>query len=271
MTAAALRLEERGALYIDGAVGKLLPQFPRANETTFYSLLHHSAALRDYTSDPAFVEQMYTGKPILHAQLLQRVSRLPRNDVGRAYSNTGFILLGGALERAAKVPIAQLLRAEFLTPMGLESTYLEGDEPTRGRLARGFDAGEDMTDAWDMSWLWSAGAMAASLPDTAHWISALYRGQVLSAASTARLRDSRNTTYSLGTQVLSTSNSGHAFGHWGSVPGYRTGAFYIPSIDTTVVAVVTDANGSAECVVSRVASSLGVSIGDRCSGYSPPP
>jgi CubicO group peptidase (beta-lactamase class C family) len=60
---------------------------------------------------------------LAHASGLPFVGRKPIAPVGRRriYSNTGFILLGDELERAAEMPLAEYLHAAVVAPLGIRA------------------------------------------------------------------------------------------------------------------------------------------------------
>ncbi len=60
---------------------------------------------------------------------------------GWHYSNMGYVLLGLIVEAVTGRPVASEIRARFLEPLKLRSTYLAEFEPATGELAHGFRCG----------------------------------------------------------------------------------------------------------------------------------
>ncbi len=84
------------------------------------------------------------------------------------------------------------------------------------------------------SFFGSAGAMVSTPHDLAIWARALYGGHVLSASSLRLMTRFNSHDYGLGTRR--TMMGGRvAWGHGGSLDGFETSMWYLPSLDTAVV------------------------------------
>ena len=117
-------LHQRGLLHLDAPVGDLLPGFvvgrpsaERAHHVRLSHLLAHSSGL------PGYVELFRTAHT--PAALFRACLRLPLEaDPGTCaeYSDTGFIVLGKALEMIAREHLASWTRREIFAPLGMSAT-----------------------------------------------------------------------------------------------------------------------------------------------------
>jgi len=92
-------------------------------------LLQHTSGLADFFQNPKFDAVLNKAKR--HVWTPRRscpTSRSPRSRRARGwgYSNTNYVLLGLVAERAGGAPWAQQIRQDFLVPLGLASTYVQG-------------------------------------------------------------------------------------------------------------------------------------------------
>ena len=240
-----------GELDLDDPIATWVPAFPGGEQITVRQLLNHSSGIVNYPQSPAFLQQATTqpGKVWTPEELVAFAASeepLFAPGEGWAYSNTNYILAGMILEAVSGQEVASFLRAQFLVPQGLESTFLDGDEAIVGDLAHGHQGGQDVTTLLHPSAAWTAGAIAATAGDLARWARALYNGTATSeAAHTAMvsdpLDDGSGNLYGLGTMVVEEPLvSARAFGHNGSIPGYASWMLYQPEQDVAVAAIIND-------------------------------
>jgi CubicO group peptidase (beta-lactamase class C family) len=125
----AARLARRGALALDAPLARLLPELadtPSAAEPLL-SLLSHRAGLEAHRP---FFAPLVEGRPIERAAVVREAASARRTDCsGRApaggfpplYSDLGYLLVGAALERAANLPLDELVEREVGGPLELEA------------------------------------------------------------------------------------------------------------------------------------------------------
>ncbi|MBX2818956.1 MAG: beta-lactamase family protein [Rhodothermaceae bacterium] len=111
------------------------------------------------------------------------------------YSDTGYILLGEAIESASGMPLAEALRSLLkFDSLGLNHTWLESLEPTPAdvpdRMHQYFQ-GMD-TYSWDPSMdLYGGGGLVATASDLAKFYYHLFNGDVFDSSVTLELMTSR--------------------------------------------------------------------------------
>ena len=125
-TAMAMLLYERGLLELDAPIIGTIPEFaaatvespdPRRRQVTFRTLLAHSSGLPAY--EKLFLRAR-TRDELLHAAF---TSPLIADPGTRAeYSDIGFIILGIALERIVREPLAIFGQREIFGPLAMAHT-----------------------------------------------------------------------------------------------------------------------------------------------------
>ena len=139
------------ATELDTPISKFFRGFPRyADKITIKHLIHHTAALPDYTdlhvAARRSAENWYdrvmsrrddwypqmsrrkkakevTNSEVLRLVALQRL--LPRDpDVDFEYSNTGYVLLAEIVRRATKQRLSEVLKEKVFSVVGMDSTYV---------------------------------------------------------------------------------------------------------------------------------------------------
>ena len=103
-----------------------------------------------------------------------------------------------AIEKVTGKTVAELVRAEFLTPLGLKDTYLQTEETAQGPLAHGYEtkgsarsniAGPMLPYTAMATVVGPSGAYVSTASDVARWAHALYSGQILDQATFAAMVD----------------------------------------------------------------------------------
>jgi D-alanyl-D-alanine carboxypeptidase len=239
-----LQLESEGVLRLDDPIERWLPGLvPNGNAITLRHLLSHTSGIYNYTDDPQLLAQLLRDPlAVLTPESLVRVatSHAPLFAPGRgwSYSNSGFILLGLAVEKATGTPLEAQLRLRILEPLGLTRTSLPAVPTLPAPFSHGYLlAGNgviptpnrrpaDVT-VWSPSWAWAAGAIVSTVGDLARFYSSLLGGALL---PTQQLREMKTLTpipgggYGLGLQTIRL-RCGTVWGHGGAVPGFETLAF----------------------------------------------
>jgi len=186
-----LVLAGRGALALDAPVvgqvptpvAELLRAHPSGGVITVDHLLQHTSGLVDHTAFDAFMGQVPGRHWTAIDQLRIGFERPPLWAPGTrfSYSDTGYVLLGAAVEQATQRPLHVAVRdALTLDRLGLDATWWETfDDPPPGvPRAHQLLEGTDTYD-WDPSLdLYGGGGLVATPSDQARYWSALFAGRV---------------------------------------------------------------------------------------------
>ena len=262
VSALTLKLAEEGELGLDDRVGKWVPEFPpsKGANASIRQLLRHTSGIYDFADNPRFDKALDQGRSPWTPKRTLKYVKAPYFPPGKDfwYSNTNYILLGMAIERAAGRPLAEQIRTLLLEPLGLERASLQAESSGFADHAHGYSAinhdlpHEDVSDGTSLvpnarasQWAWAAGGMAADARSLAVWADALFGGRVLEEASLDEMIDVRDTgegfDYGLGVVgTESASGSKKMLGHDGWMDGFQSTMFYLPGEDVTVVLLVND-------------------------------
>jgi D-alanyl-D-alanine carboxypeptidase len=267
IAALVLQLVEQGRLSLGDRLSRWMPDYPRAKAITVRMLLNHRSGIFDYFAHSTYERRVF-GRPRHHWSVPEILSlRGPRYcdpDACFRYSNTNYILLGRIIREVTGKEPARLIRNRFLGPLGLEETFLQGQEGIGRWGAKGYwlrpggyrdwsdgTAFRPSTSAATVAE--SAGAMLASVRDISDWQDALFGGAVLSAESLERmLAFHPKSGYGLGMRraVL----DGHpAIGHGGSLRGYVAIMYRLPDHDIDVVILTNLGNAALQPLADRLA------------------
>jgi len=271
-----LQLAEEGTISLDDVVSDALPGLALGTDPTLLQLLNGRSGLCNVTdradlwdavlADPA---RAWTPEDVLETYP-EDPCYLP--DETWHYSNTSYLIAGLMVEHPTNTSIAESIRTRFLEPLGLHETVFATAEPfpEDAAVCHGwfdFDHDGTLDDVASVrtgvySVLGASGAMFASAPDVAHWVNALLRGDVLTAASLEAmlepysiLPDSGGVGYGLAVQLLGED----AITHSGRSFGYLSLFLHLKSSGETIVVLI---NGDDAYCLDAVSSALTVVVMD---------
>jgi CubicO group peptidase (beta-lactamase class C family) len=170
--AAILMLQADGKLSLDDKVAKWIPGITDGDKITIRQLLSHTAGLQDYwPQDYSFAAML---KPITPQQIVDRWAKKPLDFApGTAwqYSNTGYVVAGMIVEKAASKPLLAYLQDRVFKPLGMKVVDQDlaiGKDYPQGyqRFALGPVRAERPAAK---GWLFAAGELAMSASDLAKW------------------------------------------------------------------------------------------------------
>lgn len=288
VAATVLRLAEEGRLSLDATLADLLPPDLAAvlaadgyalESMSVRQVLSHTAGLADHSGDERYGEAIIADPA--HAwtreEQVQRCAEL-FDPLGPApapyrYSDTGYVLLGGIVERLTGMSLAAAVREQLgFARLGLGATWWETAEPVpagAGPRAHQYIDTHDVTN-WNPSFdLYGGGGLVADARDLGRFMRALLEGDVLrQEASLAAMTGGGTTPYRMGLMVLDLD--GHlGFGHQGF---WNTFAFHLPSLDATVAGSILSrdaANGRV--LAARLAACLAAAIPAGSPATAPAP
>ena len=258
------QLDQEGTLSLGDTIDRWFPAAPGGDQITVRMLLQHESGLAELdfrlvgnATPQDIIDQVFTQPPVFAP------------GTGYEYLNAGYIMLGRIAELAAETPFEELVRSRFIEPLGLTSTYLDG-EATGPEAVNGFrlvcTAGEgadclkqfgtiepqNPSPQWPGAW--SAGSMVSSAADQAVWIRALVGGDVVDAehldemlSLTPNSEEFYAATYDAsgvprvqlgegaGLATWEIPGVGICHGHAGAIPGSNGIAAYCPDPDLAIV------------------------------------
>jgi CubicO group peptidase (beta-lactamase class C family) len=287
---AALIARDEGLLSLDDPISRHVPEFRTisddGSEPTLEMLLGMHGGL---TEDNAWIDPQID-MPL--SQLLAQLGRGVRlsHDPGTAYeySNLGYAVATLAIGRAVGRPIYEYLRERVIEPLGLRSTYADGEVREGVRRADGFRRGAD--GRWSpYGWRAADGMIGAcglmsSVRDMATWVTwlgAAYRAplrgevdDVLSRRSRRDLQrvrilippslavnesgtfDAAQRGYALGLRVGIDVGGGMIVSHTGGLPGFTLAMAWRPASGYGAVILSNSNRGEAVELCSEMLSRM---------------
>jgi CubicO group peptidase (beta-lactamase class C family) len=242
-----LQLVSEGKLSLDDKLSKFYPGYPEpGGNATVRQLLNHTSGIMSYTSIPGWMVEENTNKPHTTDQLVAVFRDLPSpSKPGEKwdYNNSGYILIGGIIEKVTGKPWPDAVAERIAVPLHLGTLkYGVGEEQVPG-MAKGYSQAEggkfQLSTKIHMSVPGAAGALIGSAPDLAAWANALHHGKVVPPAlytamtTPAKLNDGKTEAYGFGLRMGDIR--GHrTIEHGGGIFGFTTASFYLPDEDLFV-------------------------------------
>ncbi|MBO1268664.1 serine hydrolase domain-containing protein [Arthrobacter cavernae] len=230
-----LKLVDEGRLALDEPISRHLPELEGLlhppKPLSVRQLLGHTSGMPDYYApllESAPLRQVLT-TPISPEQRLAVAGTVPwqqREPLEFSYSRSDYVALGLLVERLRGMPLAEVLTADIVEPLGLRSTAMIGDGPAPVNLVHGYT----MADGGLVDVAYSAlqrgsasGGMISTVEDINTFYAALLRGELLSPASVIEMKGRIYAEYGLGLdQWNDRCTNGFYYGHSGDIPGYGT-------------------------------------------------
>jgi len=128
---AVLMLAQERKLSLDDPVSRFLPELTRARDVTIRQLLSHTSGYQDYWPQdyvPPFMSREITADGILDRWARKPLDFEPGTQY--QYSNTGYVIAGLVVEKAAGMPLLRFLQTRVFAPFSMASV-LDVDQ---GRL-----------------------------------------------------------------------------------------------------------------------------------------
>jgi CubicO group peptidase (beta-lactamase class C family) len=265
--AAVLLLVQDGKLTLDDPVGKYVPNLTRGDEITIRQILSHTSGYPDYAPQDYIIPEWE--KAVSADALLDRWARKDLEfEPGTKwqYSNTNFVIAGLIVEKAAGMPLVDLLTARVFKPLGMTSVTNTdrqqlGDHDAQGYFRRALGPLHPAPHEGP-GWMYAAGELAMTAEDLAKWDAAVIGRAILLPESYRELetevllKNGAGTRYALGIGVGLTQ--GHReLSHGGEVSGFVASNLVWPD-DKLAVAVLTnqDASGAAGQIATKVRDAL---------------
>jgi D-alanyl-D-alanine carboxypeptidase len=157
------------------------------------------------------------------------------------YSNTNYILAGMVAESASGYSLAKLIRDSILTPLNLNNTFVDVEEPENGTLAHRWWNTKDYHDTSRVglnSAVGYAGSIFSTSSDMVKWYDALFNGKIINQSSMNEMTtfittQNPNSQYGLGLNRDITQGLQY-WGHGGSTWGYKSKMIYDTCLNVAV-------------------------------------
>jgi CubicO group peptidase (beta-lactamase class C family) len=121
-----LQLQQEGKLSVNDPLNKYLNLYPDAigGKITIQMLLDMKAGLNDYLSDPAYINNIEKFKTVNdYLEIIKNEPLLFEPGTGEEYSNSGYAVLGGIIEKVTGKSYTDNLKERFFEPLGIKNAY----------------------------------------------------------------------------------------------------------------------------------------------------
>jgi CubicO group peptidase (beta-lactamase class C family) len=246
--AAILILQERGKLRVEEPLNTYLQDTPPAwNDVTIFNLLTHTSGIPDFIHLADF--RNFATLPQRPEQLIAKIRDEPLQFApgsDRAYSNTGYLLLGLVIEKVSGESYARFVKENLLDPAGMKNSGYDTHAAVIQHRALGYTYGADGFENapyLDMSIPFAAGGLYSTTGDLLSWERALFGGKILSKASLEQMTTPFKQNYGYGV-VIQGLDGDKVIAHSGSLEGFNTRLIHGERNDLVVV-VLSNVGGPA--------------------------
>lgn len=213
---AVMKLAEEGKLHLDEPLESYFPGFPSGDRITIHMLLSHLSGINPNFPRVAGMSLQDTIEAIRSKPLLNE----PGNKF--MYSNSGYVVLAGIIEKASGMSYGEYLKQSIWEPLGLKET---GEAQPSIAVLQGYESRGDHIWAPAGPYISQSGTgtLYSTADDMLKWITSFETEQVLSQASIDQMftpYSGRN--YGYGWMIQQVNGTTRIF-HNGSGTGYATG------------------------------------------------
>lgn len=257
--AGIMMLAEEGKLSVDDKIAMHLSSIPSTwTNVTIRHLMTHTSGIKSYTG----LDGYQLTRHLTQAQFIKAIGQEPLEFApGQSwkYCNTGFSLLGYIIENVSGRNYWDFMSQRIFQPLGMNTTT----NRLPGLIIPNRAAGYEQTNHvhinrdYDLTEVFSAGAIASTVGDLAKWSAALDGTTLLKAASKEQmwtptnLPDAKSTKYGFGWYVETLE--GHKnIGHGGSTSGFSATIQRFPD-DKLAIIILTNTD---EAVATPMAKKL---------------
>ena len=259
--AGILLLAQDGKLSVDDKISRHLQHTPRAwRNVTIRHLLTHTSGIKSYTGLDGF----QLTRHLTQAQFIRAIGRHPLEfppGTSWKYSNTGFSLLGYIIENVSGQNYWDFMSQRIFQPLGMNATTNRLPSLIIPNRASGYEQTNHVhvNRDYDLTEVFSAGAIASTVGDLAKWNAALDGDKLLNAASKeqmwteAKLKNGKPTKYGFG-WFLDTVEGHKNIGHGGSTSGFSATIQRFPDDRLAVIVLTNTDEQIASTLAKKIAT-----------------
>jgi D-alanyl-D-alanine carboxypeptidase len=259
LTAAGIMLlVEDGKINLDEKISKYLPNTPDSwKNVSVRNLLTHTSGIKSYTSLSGFE----LSKRMKRDDFIKLLSIQPlefETGSNYIYSNSGYSLLGYIIETVSGKNYWDFMRERIFKPLGMNKTADRDPQYIISNRATGYEwennqlVGRD----YELTDLFSAGAIVSTVLDLAKWDAALRNDTLLKKESKVKiwtpLTFNDGTTYPYGFGWSFSEIRGHKLiAHSGQTAGFGANISRFVDDDLTVIALTNLGESGMGTLIAR--------------------
>jgi CubicO group peptidase (beta-lactamase class C family) len=256
-----LLLAQEGRLSVDDPIAKYLKNVPDAwTNITIRHLLTHTSGIKNYNSLPGFELR----KHLTQGQFIEAMSKVPMDfkpGDSWKYCNTAFNLLGFIIENVSGQNYWDFMWQRVFQPLGMNTTTNRLPGLVIPNRASGYEQTNHVhiNRDYDLTDIFSAGAIVSTVKDLAKWNAALDGDQLFTPAtkqlmwSPVRLNDGKPHQYGFG-WFLDPENGHKNIGHSGSTSGFSASIQRFPDDKVAVIVLTNTDEAVATAIAKKVAA-----------------
>lgn len=259
ITAAAIMLlVEEGKVNLDEKISKYLPQTPDSwKNVSVRNLLTHTSGIKSYTGLSGFE----LTKRLKRDEFVKAIGAYPLEfEPGERwnYSNSGFNLLGFIIESVTGQNYWDFVQARIFKPLGMTHTANRDPQFIIPNRADGYEweNGKLVGRDYDLTDVFSAGAIVSTVTDLAKWDAALRGDSFLKPASKTQIwtpvvfNSGKPYPYGFGWNI--TEFRGHKlFSHGGQTAGFAANISRYVDDNLTVIVLTNSGEQGLGSVIAR--------------------
>jgi CubicO group peptidase (beta-lactamase class C family) len=202
-----LQLKNEGKLTLTDTLDMFYPAFPRGRDVTVYQLLSHTSGIHDFVwggLPPGTSKYWTTADEFVARQMKCDPPYDFEPGTRHSYSNSGYIILGGIIEKVSGQSYDAALASRIFRPLGLADTAIDHNNDKVPGRAFGYNLKDGAPGAFvpiedEQMMPFAAGALRSSIHDMLVFQSALFDAELLPPADVqlmtmpARTKDQRLT------------------------------------------------------------------------------
>jgi CubicO group peptidase (beta-lactamase class C family) len=189
--ASVLLMQQEGKLKVQSVIADYVDDLPVSWRTaTIHQLLTHTSGVPNFTDGPL---RQYDRMGATPREIVGIVKDKPLqfpHGTKMAYNNTGYILLGMVIEKAAGMPYVQFVQRRLLTPLRMKDSGFDDAKLVLAKRAAGYQRtakGLENGEPVDASVPWSAGGFYSTTRDLLTWGAAVQSGAILNRQSVEQM------------------------------------------------------------------------------------
>lgn len=237
-------LVDRHVIEFDAPIGRYLNDLkPDVGSITVAELLNHTSGLGNYF-DPrnsAVIEAAHSATDLLSVALMEPLAFAPGSK--RAYSNSGFVVLGAIIERVSGLSYADFVQKEILGPLHMTHTQFDAADAAVPMSRMSSEGMKKDAQAVPPVFLRSspAGGIYSTAGDIAIFLAALNDNRLLTPETLSALVMARmdpgggDKLYGYGFNVR--PDFPRRVGHGGGAPGINAEIALYPDSKTQIIAL----------------------------------
>ena len=267
--AGIMKLVQQGKLSTSDKISKHLKGTPSAwSEITVRHLLTHTSGIKSYTGLDGYALSLH----LTQDQFIEKIGALPlefQPGAKWSYCNTAYNLLGFIIENLSGKGYWEFMGENIFGPAGMVNTTNREPSIIIPNRASGYEKdknGRLINRDYDVTDIFSAGAIVSTLGDLSKWDAALETNDILTSDSkremwtATKLNDGSTKNYGYAWYV--DTLEGHKnIGHSGSTSGFSASFQRFPDDHLTVIVLCNSGDSGVATVIAKAIAKF----------YFPPP